>query len=255
MDECFMTHRSRWVGIGIAVFLGILCGAATATSAAEKSKPKTSLRSRQPKPQTTGPKQQASLAQNSGPFENRPRRIRDYSWVYIDAPEPREVKVHDIVTIIVDEKSEVTLNSRFNRQRSESLKAELKDFVRFGSTGNLMNAAANQPTIDTNLQGRLNSTGQVTDQEGIRYRIAATVVDVRPNGNLVLEARKTIQTNSDLWEYRLTGEVRSEDINLDNTALSENIANLSIDKQQKGKVYDSTKRPWGVILYDMLSPF
>jgi len=183
------------------------------------------------------------------------KRIRDYSWIYIDPPQPQEIKLHDIVTIIVDEKSEVIMNSRFNRQRQSKLKAELKEFVRIGQGGNLAPAALNAPTIDAQLQGTLNSTGQLTDQEGIKYRIAATVVDVLPNGVLQLEARKKIQTQDDISEYTLTGELRATDVNPDNTASSENIASLNIVKQQKGRVYDSTKRNWGYRLYDLLSPF
>ncbi len=185
----------------------------------------------------------------------RRRSIRDYSWIYIDPPEQREIKVHDIITIIVDEKAEVTVRSRLDRVRNANLKAELREFVRIGETGNLTNAAESSPTIDTNLQSRLNTTGRVRDEEGVRYRIAATVVDVLPNGNLVLEARKTIRTTQGVWEYRLTGELRAEDVGPDNTAYSENIANLRIEKTQKGTVFGSTKRPWGVFLYDLLSPF
>jgi flagellar L-ring protein FlgH len=183
------------------------------------------------------------------------KRIRDYSWIYVEPPVPPEIKLHDIVTIIVDEKSEVIMNSKFNRQRRSVLKAELKEFVRLGSTGNLTPAALNAPTIDAQLQGTLNSTGQLTDQEGIKYRIAATVVDVLPNGVLQLEARKTIQTQDDVSEYTLTGELRATDVSPDNTASSENIASLNIVKQQRGRVYDSTKRNWGYRLYDLLSPF
>lgn len=185
----------------------------------------------------------------------QPLRMQDYSWIQVPTEEPRVIKVHDIISIIVDEKAEVISNSRFNRSRASSLKAELKEFIRIDDKGNLATAAPNQPTIDANLQGRLNSTGQLTDQEGIRYRIAATVVDVLPNGNLVLEARKSIRSNRDVWEYRLTGTLRSEDVSRDNTALSENIVDLNIVKNTRGKVYDSTKRPWGVRLYDLLSPF
>ena len=183
------------------------------------------------------------------------KRIRDYSWIYIEPPVPPEIKLHDIVTIIVDEKSEVIMNSKFNRQRTSKLKAELKEFVRLGKTGNLTPAALNGPTIDAQLQGTLNSTGQLTDQEGIKYRIAATVVDVLPNGNLQLEAKKKIQTQDDISEYTLTGELRASDIAPDNTASSENIASLNIVKNQGGRVYDSTKRNWGYRLYDLLSPF
>lgn len=181
--------------------------------------------------------------------------IKDHSWIYIDIPEAREIKSHDIVTIIVSEKSEVTANSRFNRQRTSTLKAELKEFIRIGPDGRLLTAAANQPTIDSNLQGRFQTTGQLSEQEGVTYRIAATVVDVLPNGNIVLEARKSIRTNRDVWNYSLTGIARHADITPNNTILSENIANLVIEKTQKGKVYNSTKRPWGTLLYDWFSPF
>ena len=95
----------------------------------------------------------------------------------------------------------------------------------------------------------------MSEQEGIRYRIAATVVDVLPNGNIILEARKSIRSNKDIWEYSLTGTLRPQDIQQDNTALSENIANLAIVKKSRGKVNDSTQRPWGILLYDALSPF
>lgn len=184
----------------------------------------------------------------------RPSRVKEYSWIYIDAPEPREVKVNDIVTIIVDEKSEVTMNSRFNRQRTEQFTAELKEFIRLEGL-RLGNVAQTEPTIDTALQERLQTTGQLIDQEGVRYRIAATVVDVQPNGNIILEARKMIRSNQELWEYTLTGTLRSIDISQNNTALSENIANLNIKKTQKGKVYDSTKRRWGTFLIDIFWPF
>lgn len=192
-----------------------------------------------------------------GVFVDRPGAytLRDYSWHYIATPQPRIIKEQDLITILVKEISEVSVASRFDRQRRSTLLAELKEFIRLGDTGNLVNAADNEPTIDANLAGRLTSDGRVNEIEEVIYRIAATVVDVLPNGNLVIEARKDIQTNKEVWTYTLTGTIRSQDINRDNTALSENIANLQIKKTQSGKVYDSTKRPWGTRLYDLLFPF
>jgi flagellar L-ring protein precursor FlgH len=183
------------------------------------------------------------------------RPMQDYAFVLVPEPPPRIFKVHDIVTIIVNEKSETILNSRFNRQRNATLKAELKEFIRLGDSGNLRPAAEDSPTINGNLQGRIQSTGQATDTEGISYRIAATIVDILPNGNLVLEARKTIRANRELWQFSLTGKIRSQDVNRDNTALSENIAELQIEKAQRGKIYDSTKTAWGTNLFDRLFPF
>jgi flagellar L-ring protein precursor FlgH len=195
-----------------------------------------------------------------GPFTpvippRRPISVRDFGWTYIDAPAPREIALHDIVTILVDEKAETQFQSRFNRQRNASFKAELKEFLRLDDEGNLATAVGDGVSIDSNLRGRLQSDGSVVDREGIRYRIAATVVGVLPNGNVVLEARKAISSNDGIWEYTLTGTIASRDIKSDYTAVSETIANLQIEKRQKGKIADSTQRPWGMWLYDKLSPF
>lgn len=179
----------------------------------------------------------------------------DYSWIEIEKPPPRPLRIHDILTITVDDKSELIVDNRFNRSRISQLKAELKEFIRINNRGNLDNAAANGPTIDSNLQSRLNSQGQIQSSEGIKYIVAATVVDIRPNGNLVLEAKKRVRVNKDVWEYRLTGEIRPEKVNRDFTAISEDIADMYIEKNQVGKVQQSVKRPWGVVLYDLLSPF
>ncbi len=105
------------------------------------------------------------------------------------------------------------------------------------------------------MQSRLQSTGQVTESEAIKYRITATVVDILPNGLLVLEARKSIVNNGDHWEYSLTGKCRPEDVSRDNTVMSENMADCLITKGQSGKLSDSTKRAWFIRLYDWIGPF
>ncbi len=201
--------------------------------------------------------QQQQMGLNVSPFSSfdPPATMRDHSWIYIDEQEPREFKVNDIVTVIVSEKSEVTLNSRFNRQRTSTFTSELKEFVRLNPGLTLENTAGTSPGIDANQQDRIQATGQVTDTEGITYRIAATIVDIRPNGNLILEARKKIHAGDDLWEYTLHGEIRYEDVLSNNTVLSENIANLNIEKRQQGRNYSSVKRRWGTKLYDLLWPF
>lgn len=239
-------------------------GKAKATTATRNVLPVANLKSRQltddpgfvpepPQPMPPLPPQGAPL----GPYiddRGPPIRVRDCSRIYIEAIPPAEIKVHDIVSIVVDEKSEVIMNQRFNRQKNMKLKAELKDFIRLNN-GKLDNAAGNSPTIDSQLQAAMLASGTLTDQEGIKYRIAATVKDVKPNGTITLEARKVIRNEDDASEYLLTGEIRAQDIKPDNTASSEDIANLSITKHAKGRVYDSTKRGWGVRLLDLLSPF
>jgi flagellar L-ring protein FlgH len=184
-----------------------------------------------------------------------PLLARDFAWSVFEKPKPREVKVHDIVTVLVQEAAETNATSRYNRQRNGQYTAQLAQFIRINSKGNLDNAAQNSPEIDGELQSRLQSTGQVTEQESIKFRIAATIVDVLPNGVLVLEARKSIIDNKDLWQYTLTGKIRPQDIDERNSVRSENIAELQTSKKQTGKLHDSTKRGWLIQIYDAIGPF
>ncbi len=181
--------------------------------------------------------------------------IRELSWLYVDAPPPPpEIKVHDIIVIEVDEKAEVIVNSRFNRQRNGSFTAQLKSFIRLND-GNLEPAALNAPSIEGTLQNRLQTIGTGTDTEGITYKIGATVVEVLPNGTIVVEARKTIHSNQDFFEYRLTGIVDKMAIKANRTVRTENFADLQIIRNQKGKIFDSTKVNWGTRVLDIIWPF
>lgn len=182
--------------------------------------------------------------------------VRDLSLIFVDAPPPPpEIKVHDIIMIEVDEKAEVIVNSRFNRQRNGAYTAALRQFIRFGENGDLENASTNAPTIQATLQNRLQALGTATDSEGITYKIGATVVDILPNGTLVLEARKTIRSNQDFFEYRLTGTVAASAVTSNRTVRTERFANLNIVRSQKGKIFDSTKVNWGTRILDIVSPF
>ena len=122
----------------------------------------------------------------------------------IDQPQPRKVRVHDIIVVIVDEKSEVRQNSTCN--------------------------------------GKLQSTGPGLGQEEMKYCIAATVVDILPNGALILEAHKSIRINTELWEFSLTGRIRSDDVVENNTVNSQNIADLMISKRETGRFHDDAIR-------------
>ena len=87
------------------------------------------------------------------------------------------------------------------------------------------------------------------------FNIAATVVDIRPNGSLVLEARKNIRINDNLWETALTGICRPEDIAPDNVILSRDLIDLEILKEDRGHLRDGYKRGWFSRWFDRVQPF
>jgi flagellar L-ring protein precursor FlgH len=91
--------------------------------------------------------------------------------------------------------------------------------------------------------------------ESIKFEIAATVSAILPNGNLVLEAHRTVRNNNELWMHSLSGICRREDIGPGNVILSKDIANLELEKRELGHMRDTYKRGWLMRWWDQVSPF
>ena len=163
--------------------------------------------------------------------------------------------VHDIITVLVDEKSEVTVQSRFDRRRITTLEATLNEWIRLDDFGRLRSSGLTSPGVDADGGLRVQANGGRVNAEGIRYRIAAEVVDVLPNGNVVLEARKTIQSDKERWQYTLTGTISAAKVAADLTAVSEDVADLRIKKTQAGHVHSSTNPGWVLRILDVVWPF
>ena len=86
-------------------------------------------------------------------------------------------------------------------------------------------------------------------------RITAEILDVKPNGTIVLQARKHIKTDDEEQQFILSGICRAEDIGTDNTVLSTQMYDLSLQKNSKGDVRESTERGNLPKLLDFINPF
>lgn len=183
------------------------------------------------------------------------------SLIYSDANHsallPRVHKLHDLVTIRVNEASNYSNEGEVDRRNISSVDARLQNWIELDGLN--LNAS---PKSDTelprargnyNLQTRAN--GEITTRDLLAYNITARIVDIRPNGNLVLEARKTMRVDDELVENSLTGTVRAEDIPPNNVVLSEKLAELTINRRTVGHVRDSYKRGWLTRFWDGVNPF
>jgi flagellar L-ring protein precursor FlgH len=91
--------------------------------------------------------------------------------------------------------------------------------------------------------------------EQMTFNIAAKIADIQPNGNIVLEARKSITQSDNKFEASLSGICRAEDIGPNNVILSRHIYDLRIDRQDSGHVRDGYSRGWLTKWYARLKPF
>lgn len=178
------------------------------------------------------------------------------SFTYIPAPEPPTIGLNDLVTVVVKDAFQYTNEGEMVQRKLANLEATLKDWIELDG---LNVKKAPQEQGDPKMSGQLNSQYRATSEMetvgGMQFRITARVVDIRPNGNLVLEARKEVTDNEEVWEQRLTGEVRPEDIAPDNTVFSEKLADIRISKSETGAVRDGYKRGWFKKMYERFSPF
>lgn len=183
--------------------------------------------------------------------------LPNMSWTYRQLPPPREVRLHDIIMIRVEEKSQSLAEGSVERRKNGLYDAQLKDWVVLDGLRSVKPLI--QPEGDPRLQGQLNqllrAESEIETRERMAFNIAAEIVDIRPNGNLVLEAHKTVYSNDDTWEYSLSGICRREDVLPNNTVLSENIAELRVLKQDRGNVRDGYRRGWFLRWFDRFDPF
>jgi len=179
------------------------------------------------------------------------------SWYEVPLPPPKEVKVHDIVTIRVDLGAQVISEAEMQRRKNATYDALLNNWVILNGLKSVKPSP--QSDGDPRVQGNLNqlyrATGELETVESLKFEIAAKVAAILPNGNLVLEAHRQVVNNDEVWMHSLTGVCRREDIGPGNIILSEDIADLEVSKREHGHVRDSYKRGWFTLWLDRFNPF
>jgi flagellar L-ring protein precursor FlgH len=192
------------------------------------------------------------------PVEPAPYLTLDRVSPYFQEPVlPKKLKVNDIVTVIVKEQSNYLSEGSVDRRKNGLYEAVLKDWVKLASGLTLKPAEQSDgdPKASGTTQQTYRADSELEVRNRVEWRIAASVVDIRPNGNLVIEARKAGAQDEDVAERALTGIVRPEDILPDNTVLSERIAELSYHVRSRGHVRDGYRRGWLTRIIDAINPF
>lgn len=170
--------------------------------------------------------------------------LRRLSLLYVGVPEPREFAIHDIITIIIDETSRSKSKQTLDTEKEFKLNGALTQFpsLRHLLETQLQNGDSTSLPARVDANGKHESTNEGEFERTDRFtaRVAAHVIDVKPNGTLVLEAKKTISNNQgELQTIVLSGICRQEDVGADNTVASYNIADLNVFQRTEGEVHKS----------------
>jgi flagellar L-ring protein precursor FlgH len=178
--------------------------------------------------------------------------------------------IGDILTIVVDENTTSTQNAdlltrdeyqggagigiAFNSFFNQFLQATPKWFGM--ATGIPVNDDdVTIPTLDLAATGEWNAGGRASNVLTVTNRTAVTVVDVLPNGNLVVEGAKIIRTNQEDQYAYMRGVVRPVDIAADNTIPSTKIADAQVEFIPSGQLTDAQKKGWLLRAWEKVKPF
>lgn len=185
--------------------------------------------------------------------------LENSSFMYTQLPPesmPRQLQKHDIITVIVDFRSRFLSEGDGQARKTQNLTAILAEWVRL-ENGSLKPALQRDgdPAIAGTLNSQNRSQSDLELLDSLSFRMAAEIVDIQPNGNLVIEGHQTIKNNEERWRISLTGVVRREAIQADRTVSSDAIYDFQVDKDEVGQVRDGYARGWLARWYDRYKPF
>ncbi|MCC9602946.1 flagellar basal body L-ring protein FlgH [Stieleria sp. JC731] len=160
----------------------------------------------------------------------------------------------DTLTVMVAESTDVeNRDERVMDKQGQSSSSQGFDYAFGGDVGTstgdafLGTNSANQRGFSGDAEFR--SARAISDQFGV------TVVDVLPNGNLVLEGFRSVSVQGDVRRMRLTGVVRQYDILPGNMVPSNKVADLRLTLDAEGAEQAFTSQGWLSSRINRLWPF
>lgn len=175
----------------------------------------------------------------------------------------RARKVGDILTVAIDLNQEQKIEMTPSLAQNSTLSAGVSNIygLRNRSFGvapiSLQTGAVNGLTNLLNAQSNptLSGSGSYTVKDKLKFNMAAMVIQVLPNGSMVIEGRQELGLVNEIREINLKGVIRREDISASNTITTPKIAQLRIAYRGRGDLTDNMSAPLGHQVVNKLSPF
>ena len=181
-----------------------------------------------------------------GESQSAPGSIYSETGRYSDlSSDLRARRVGDTITIVVSDRLTASSQGDSSSSRKSSADSSIGKLLgqpaALGALSNLASLTGNQ-TLD--------GSGSTSRSNVLTTTLTGRVVEVLPNGDLVVQATKEVGVNSEKHQIALRGIVRWNDVSLNNQVRSDRLAMMNIQLNGKGLVSDAIRRP--NILYRIL---
>ncbi|WP_377191519.1 flagellar basal body L-ring protein FlgH [Ruegeria meonggei] len=196
------------------------------------------------------------------PLHTQPQRNVDRSSLWSGGQhsllgDQRAIKKGDIMTVVIelDEKAEISNDTERSRSGSESLGIVGLFGLPQRAAERLPDGATLDEAVAINSSSESKGEGSVKRKEKLTLRVAATVIDVLPNGVLSISGSQELRVNFELRELLVTGYVRPQDISRQNEITYDKIASARVSYGGRGQITDVQQPRYGQQVLDAVLPF
>lgn len=196
-------------------------------------------------------------------FEDQSKSVADYSsgsiWQSSSASMTDDLKARrrgDIVTIVISENASASKEANTATSRNSAMSAGITNLVGIQKNQEVSKYLGDLKNLITaENASKFAGSGSTSRLEKLQATITARVVDVLPNGNLLIEGRRNVKVNDEDQEIILEGTVRARDIAPDNTINSIYIADAKITYSGRGIISDRQSPGWLMNIIEKIWPF
>jgi flagellar L-ring protein precursor FlgH len=149
----------------------------------------------------------------------------------------KAARLHDVVSVVVTESLAASTDGQVKNSRASNASSNVTALF-----GALKASNALQNLVGQTSASGLTAQGQSTTNSSLVTTFGAEVVDVLPNGMLVVQATRQLTFSQQTQLIKLRGLVRPEDVSAQNQVLSTAMTDLELEVTGRGIVTDSTYR-------------
>ncbi|PHO05363.1 flagellar basal body L-ring protein [Rhodobacteraceae bacterium 4F10] len=169
----------------------------------------------------------------------------------------RAMRRGDILTVVIELDEEAEISNATSRSRSNSEEMAVPHMLGIPQRldEELPDGASMSNAVELESQSKSGGDGSVSRSEQLTLRVAATIVDVLPNGVLSIQGSQELRVNFEIRELLVSGYVRSEDISRQNEITYDKIASARVSYGGRGQITDVQQPRYGQQVLDMVLPF
>ena len=224
-------RRHYLLTAGVLLAIGLLCDSGVAkrkeSATSPKAPPELALRSYVDRVRE---RHAAEIATQGSIWSSEGRLVR----LGTDA---KAVRIHDVISIVVIESLAASTDGQVKNTRTSNASSSVTSLF-----GSLKPSNSLQNLVGQNSSSGLAAQGQSTTNSSLTTTFGGEVVDVLPNGMLVVQATRQLTFSQQTQLIKLRGLVRPEDVSSQNQVLSTSMSDLELEVTGKGIVSDSTYR-------------